>query len=93
MPDPLNAGKKASSPGKAAAVFIAFLLGTVAAFLAAWFLAGAVCVFADRMHMRLADFTCGHNIAYPFALFFLALWPTFSLGFPALLRRTPWIRS
>jgi hypothetical protein len=84
MPEPTNASDSASSFGAAIAFWI---FETVAAFVVAWLLAGTVCLWSARLHLRLADFTCGHNIGLPFALFFFVLWPTFLFALPVLLRR------
>jgi hypothetical protein len=84
MPDDLNATNSGSGCGRAVALW---LLETVAAFFTAWFLAGGVCLWSARLHLRLADYTCGHNIGYPFMLLFVVLWPTFVFALPVFFRR------
>ena len=66
-------------------VVAALVAATVVAFLAAWFLAQAICLCSVKFHSDLADLTCGHNVVYPFILLLLLLWPISAL---TLLRAT-----
>jgi hypothetical protein len=47
----------------------------------------SVCVVSEKLNLRLADFTCGHNVPYPAMLFFLIFAPIIAVSLPKLIRR------
>jgi hypothetical protein len=84
MPEQTSATGSRNSRGKAAAVV---LLGTIAAFVTAWFLSGAFCFLAPQLGLRLPSFTCGRNFGLSFLVFFAMSWPMFVFLWPLLFRK------
>ena len=83
MPENASLARRAAAFGKA----IAFvLLAFVSALTIAVLSSAAICLSSMRLHLRLADFTCGHNAIYPLGLFFVVLLPIVGFTLPQVPR-------